>query len=201
MAIYETKKLERQKEALENILTALVDSITDETKAKLKMKDVETLKNSYMCKNAEDYSVCVTFQLESRLDELTKLIIPNYEELPKKTKWSILYLWKNFNYLSHYISEFIELYEGFACSVDKSSWLLNSYMKWLETEELPDMTITEKCFWKPHFGDAEDWMLWIKGYISNCYKPDFSFFDLTNKLKIEGEEYKARKLAERKAEG
>ena len=179
--------------ALKATIEGLLESITSETECKIPINALNTLKDSYMTKNASNYSVCVAFQLEEVFDALTKKIIPEIETYPKNIQFEMSYLWKNFNRVSHYISEFISKYEGRACSVDQSNWLLNSYMNYLKTKELPDMTITEKCFWKPHFGSARLWMEWISGYIMNDYRPSFAFFENTEILRKEGEMYKEKK--------
>lgn len=183
----------KTEQVLNTVIQGLIDSITDEANARIPVEAVEKIKNSYMARNAESYSVCVEWQIEKVLEAIVKLIIPDYDKYDKKVQSEMVYIWRNYNTIEHYISELISKFEGSGCCVDKGRWLLNSYMTYIQTGELPNMTIEEKCFWKPHFGTAETWMKWIRTYILNRYRPEIDFFALTSVLLQEGSEYKKKR--------
>lgn len=183
---------DRTEEALNTVINGLINSITDEANARIPVRVVEEIKDSYMARNAESYSVCVDWKVQEVMDAIVKLIIPDYETYPNKVKNEMVYIWRHYSSIEHYISELISKFEGVGCSVDKGRWLLNSYMTYIQTEKMPDMTIEEKCFWKPHFGTAETWMKWIHSYILNTYRPEVDFFSLTSVLLQEGLEYRQK---------
>lgn len=51
-----------------------------------------------------------------------------------------------------------EVHGTIACCKDCSRWIANRYIDYVAAGKLPDMTIDEKCYYKPDFGSAEDWM-------------------------------------------
>ncbi len=79
----------------------------------------------------------------------------------KHLEMAMIYM--NYNMYEHNVSYPIKIAEGSACSVDKARFIVNSYLEFLKTETLPDMTIDEKCYWKPKFGSAFQWMAYMKG--------------------------------------
>ena len=61
------------------------------------------------------------------------------------------------------VEHLIESMEGSACCADKSRWIVRSCTKYLKTAEMFDMTIDDKCYWKPHFGTMWQWVKLVKG--------------------------------------
>lgn len=51
-----------------------------------------------------------------------------------------------------------EVHGTMVCCKDCSRWIANRYIDYAAAGKLPDMTIDEKCYYKPDFGSAEDWM-------------------------------------------
>lgn len=167
---------------LEKLMESLVTSLSTENLPNDFDKIVEELKKTYICKNAENASVCLFFKIENFEVQLVKQIMPKYENVPRKNLWKLEYLWMNFNQVEHYISSFVAKFEGSCCSVDKGRWLLNKYMNYLVKEEIPDMEKKEKEYWKPNFGTFEEWYNFIDGYVGSRYSYSHNFVLATAKL-------------------
>ena len=51
-----------------------------------------------------------------------------------------------------------ERHDSSACCMDCGRFIANAYVKYALDGTLPDMSIGERCYWKPEFGSAEAWM-------------------------------------------
>lgn len=165
----EEKKINVE-ENLEKILTGLSDVLVRENLPKDFEKTVEELKKTYLCKNAENASICLFFKIEMFTEQLAKMIHPDYSNVKKENLWKLEYLWQHYSQVEHYISSFIEKFEGRCCSVDKGRWLLNWYMKNLIDGSVPDMEKREGEYQKPRFGTFEEWYNFIDAYIISRYQ-------------------------------
>ena len=163
-------KKDNVEENLGKILDALVDVITKDSIPSNFDEMVENLKNTYVCKNAENASTCLFFKIEMFEDVLVKKIMPSYNHVKTENVWKLEYLWKNYNQVEHYISSFIEQIEGICCSVDKGRWLLNSYMRYLIDGTTPNMEKKKEQYHKPSFGTFEEWYQFIDDYIKSRYQ-------------------------------
>lgn len=129
---------------LEKLMESLATSLSKENLPNNFDGIVDELKKSYVCKNAENASVCLFFKIENFTDQLVKQLMPKYENVSRNNLWKLEYLWQHFSQVEHYISSFISTFEGHCCSVDKGRWLLDKYMNYLIKEEIPDMKKKEK---------------------------------------------------------
>lgn len=118
-------------------------------------------------------------EVESFEDYNLMKIFPIKQTLHSKFKqhgnlmYKLTDLVMNYGFFDNNLSELIKKKEGSACSVDKSRWLIRRWVKWMLKDEMPDMTIEEKCYWKPHFGTGEQWIDYIEGLSSLLYgKPE-----------------------------
>ena len=77
----------------------------------------------------------------------------------------------NYGLFKNVVGSLIETTEGSGCYVDKASWIINCYCHWIRTGQLMDMTIDRKCYWKPGYGDAQDWIDLCEGvYFMLCQR-------------------------------
>lgn len=93
---------------------------------------------------------------------LEDLVLAAHPDVLAANAHHLTFLYLHYDFLEPLVRHLIETREGPACCADKSQWLLNAYDTYLIDGTLPDMTIGEKMFWKPHFGDAAQWMLFIE---------------------------------------
>jgi hypothetical protein len=74
----------------------------------------------------------------------------------------IQFVYEKYDFVNAQVEELISKYEGSVCCHDKSSTLIRMYIRYIATNELPDVTKGEKEFWKPYHGTAEEWMNFIE---------------------------------------
>ena len=164
----EEKKINVE-ENLEKILTGLSDALVRDSLPKDFEKTVEELKKTYICKNAENASICLFFKIEMFTEQLAKMIHPDYSNVKKENLWKLEYLWQHYSNVENYISSFISTFEGLCCSTDKGRWLLDSYMRNLIDGSVPDMEKKKGDFHKPRFGTFDEWTAFIDAYINSRF--------------------------------
>lgn len=167
---------------LEEVLNGLTTFITKEGLPQNFEETVEKIKETYLCKNASNASVCLFWKIDNFKEQLAKMIMPKYDNVEKKNLWKLTYLWQNYNSVEHYISSFISGFEGTCCCVDKANWLLSNYMQYLIDQSVPDMEKKEKMFYKPNFGTFEEWFNFIDAYIHSMYHYTSEFLTSSAKL-------------------
>jgi len=104
--------------------------------------------------NVEAYNVLVIYPINQAMNQLLK-------EEYKDNHYSATEIFLDYSFYSSSIEYLIVKKEGSACSCDKSRWLLGKYLTFLKIGELPDLTIDEKCYWKPAFWGGQEWMDFI----------------------------------------
>lgn len=140
--------LEEDKRKTKNLYGELVENLIKENKDSIK--------------NADDFNVLVNYQIKKVLEyylyELFKDEIQNNSNV-----YSILFLYINYGFLERNIKNVIIVKEGNCCCADKTKWVLESYEKFLVDGTLPNMTQEEGCYWKPSFGESQEWMNFCQG--------------------------------------
>lgn len=128
-------------------------------------------KNKDFVRDAEDFDVLVNCKidrvLESYLEKILEKELGKIQDFEKMH--DIIFFYKNYGFLESNVRELIILKEGSPCSSDKSRWILKSYRDFLVNDTIPDMTIGEKCYWKPKFGTSRDWMDFCESLIHLHY--------------------------------
>lgn len=120
------------------------------------------LKEKGFCNNAEDTSNFVFSKIEDFCDELVCSILgKNIDTISNEE----LFLWENFRYICDWLEDFITFLEYSACSTDKATWLLHSYIKFKNDGTIPNLEDRKECFYKPKYGSWETWTEIIEGYI------------------------------------
>lgn len=115
----------------------------------------------------EDYYLDVTHKFEVVIRDIISKEL-NKDVWGKETS-AILFLFLNYKYIENNILSFIYIKEGSTCSVDKSRWLIKSLFNYYATNTPIDMTIDDKCYWKPGFWTADQWIELFNVLISFHY--------------------------------
>jgi len=102
----------------------------------------------------ESYNVLNIFPIEQVIE--SKLI-----KFGNK-RYALADMLMDYNFYESNLKFFINKRESFTFESDKTRWLIRSYIKYLETGDLPDMTVDEKCYWKPSFWSAIEWFDFIE---------------------------------------
>ena len=155
------------KNVLGSIFDALINSQETETKEEFG-NQINTLINSkYDLKNMENYDLFIKYPLGNTLRTIVAGLNTEITDRHKLSKLNFIY--NNYNFIDSSLSHLISDKEGGACSVDKSRWIIKRYRDYIVDGIVPNMTIEEKCYWKPHFGTGEQWMLFCKGLMDMYY--------------------------------
>jgi len=119
------------------------------------------INSKYELKNMEHYDVFIKYPLNCVLREVVAGLNPEITDQHILLKLSFVY--NKYNYFENNLAHLISSKEGGGCSIDKSRWIIQRYRDYIVEGTIPDMTIEEKCYWKPAFGTGEQWMLFCKG--------------------------------------
>lgn len=124
--------------------------------------EIDKLINSeHDLKNVENYDLFINYQMKKVLKSV--IIGLNPEVIDRDKLSNLQFLYENHSFLKQNLASLISDKEGGSCSGDKSRWLIERYREYILEGAIPDMTIEEKCFWKPHFGTGEQWMTFCDG--------------------------------------
>lgn len=107
-------------------------------------------------KDAEHFDILVNYGIEQVLELYIQRLLGS--EINEDNVWKLLFFYKQYSFLENNITKLIVKKEGSPCSADKSRWILRSYREYIISGNLPNMEIGERCYWKPRFGTAQEWM-------------------------------------------
>lgn len=140
-AIFESMLISERQKA-EDLYGELVGKLMDE--------------HSDYVKDAEHFDILVNYGVEQAIELYIQRLLK--DEINEDNIWKLLFFYKQYGFLENNITKLIVQKEGSPCSADKSRWILKSYREYIIDGTLPNMTVGEKCFWKPRFGTAQEWM-------------------------------------------
>ena len=169
---------------IKNVISALFDSLTkiedEEVTNDLGDKFDKLINSGYNLKDMEDFDVLIKYKLDNALRVLIGKLNPEVTDSHKLYK--LYFLYNHYNYLDNSLSNFISQKEGRFCCVDKSRWLIKKYKEYILEGKIPDMTIDEKCYWKPHWGTGQQWMNLCEGLLNFYYGIPQLYFDSLKEL-------------------
>jgi len=149
------KKMDKKMtETLSSLFGEILDSSQKEIAEKfpeLKKSLVNILDNS-----PEDFNL----EFHYPIDGVIRSIVA---KRMKKSEWdksvsAVVFIYMNYLFVEQNLLKFVTIKEGSACSADKSRWLVNALVNHFTSGKPIDMTIDEKCYWKPHFWTSEQWI-------------------------------------------
>jgi hypothetical protein len=161
-----------------SIFEALASAEKDETDKEFGVV-IQELVNLDL-KDMEDYDAWINYKLSNILERVIDGINSDIEDADKLYKLYPLY--KNYQFIDNNLLYFIKGIEGSCCSADKTRWLIQSYREYILTGAIPNMTIEERCYWKPKFGTGEQWMELCEGIVGLLYGEPKKYFDSMKEL-------------------
>ena len=173
---------EFEKTIVETVKT-LASSIMAEDEARY--KDVlNAIEKEYRRKfkdmDPEVFSTLITFDITEKLNQhLAYRFFPQYAQ-----NCGVMFIVEHYNFISRQLSSVVtEGHNTSACCVDCARWLIKMYIKHLkDVTFIPDMSIDEKCYWKPMFGSGEDWMSLCESIERLYWGQTDAFFSTKEKL-------------------
>jgi len=123
----------------------------------------------------EDFNLDVFYPLDGVIRDLIakKIGKTAYD----KDVSSVVFIYTNYNYIEGHLLKFVTLREGSGCSADKSRWLVDAITHYYMKGTPINMTINDKCYWKPHFWTAEQWIELFET-LKHFYYGDFNKYML-----------------------
>ncbi|MFW5962177.1 MAG: hypothetical protein ACOCQR_01000 [bacterium] len=144
------------KKTVTSIFDALINSTEEETKKEHLDRIQELVTNNEKDLTKLDYwHLFIDYKLDNILRECVKTLYPNlnFEQIS-----ALYFLHKNYTFMESHLENLIMKKEGGACRADKSAWLLERYKNYILTKKLPDMSVEDRCYWKPRFGTSQQWI-------------------------------------------
>lgn len=173
---------EINEEQLQNLLLNVFDVLLSSEKERRNVSYrnvINQIKDQFPLDSAEKFNILFMFELDQILDMAIKNALPDVSE---KNKNNLIFLYKNYEFIENQLEWLIKQREGIACVNDKTRWLLHHYAKFQLDGAALDMTISEKCFWKPKFGTGEHWLSFIDGIQAMYYGKNNVFFEKITSL-------------------
>jgi hypothetical protein len=142
-------------------MSGLFDAIVSEERNKsqeLIKNSLEKLKASKIdFSNPERFNGYLVYKLNNGLKEIANTMHDAPLKGIKDTyKPDFIYL--NYDFLEHNIRELCELREGSCCCADKSRSILQMYLKYSLTGEIPEFNPDIENYWTPNFGTHQEWI-------------------------------------------
>ncbi len=175
---------------MKSFLEGLFAGIGREKEVALK-EIIDLLVPKATIENIDHYNLFIAHELEYAMESA---LAKNY---PGCKKHNIAFLFINHTFVQCNIERVISKYEGSCCICDKSHWLMRAMAQYFVDGKEFDMTIGEKCFWKPHFGTAGDWQALVDGLIDLYYGNPAGYL-IAFKALIEAGDAKAKEAKEAK---
>lgn len=114
---------------------------------------------------------------------LTAMVIDRFPEAKNNRRLlCALMAWEKIYRITGNLVEFVR--GTMVCCMDCGRWIANAYVRFIRTGDLPDMTIGEKCFWKPEFGSAAEWMSLCESIVQMQYGRSQDFVAIYSKLAL-----------------
>ena len=105
--------------------------------------------------NPEEYDLFIVQPVNRVLKLMSKGLRDNKFE-KNKSKANSVYL--KYDFLSGHIENLCDLKDGSSCRADKSRYILNAYLEYCITGEIPSLDMESDHYWIPKFGDTKLWM-------------------------------------------
>ena len=158
-------------DTIKDIIMGLAESFIKETETKYSQLAVDLVQGPFkdFIDKPDDFNLFFMYPLTEIINMACKLSMaakdqPGNDAMEQSEPASLLTdVNMNYDLYRNIIGSLISGTEGSVCYVDKLHWVIRSYCNWLRTGKTPDMTVDVKCYWKPYYGDAEDWIALCQG--------------------------------------
>lgn len=173
------------KEELEGVMNALVDGIQKESEEKHGDYVQEILKEYHYLdvKNPEHFNLLLS-QTTEQQEELLVAVATDHIELAPKEKEKYEFVYLHYDFIERHLETIVLDIEGLACSADKTRWLIDTYLQYMVTGEVP--TVEKRNYWHPFNLNIEAWMKWIDSMYQLYYHSDISSYCQSKVKVLEG---------------
>lgn len=120
-----------------------------------------------------------------KLKKALKLLVNSIHEdkiQNVKYKEKLYFIYTNYDFLEHNIEELCVLREGHGCSADKSRSILNMYLNYCISGEIPKFNPDIEKYYMPNFGTYVQWIELCESLYSLYYGKTKKYFEAYNTL-------------------
>ncbi|QHW35803.1 hypothetical protein GZH47_33465 (plasmid) [Paenibacillus rhizovicinus] len=155
--------MDKEKKEIGNVINGLFGAFEAESDAKNAdwIRSVTQEYHYLDLNNPEKFSLLLTMAVRDKADALMRHALPSIvpADLNRKLKHKVEFAFLHYDFIARHLKSIILKFEGHGCSTDKTRWLIDSYVKYIISGDLP--LIEEKKYWHPACGEVADWMAWI----------------------------------------
>lgn len=149
---------------LKNCIGGLMEAVITENHhqaQKLVGDALTAIKSSpYKLHQPEKFNLFVGSKLSDILEVITKEL---HKETVCKDTYKPHFIYEQYSYLEQNIEKLCVKKESHSCSADKSRYILQMYLNYALTGEIPEDSLKKGEYWKPRFGTLEQWMNYCDG--------------------------------------
>ena len=150
------------KEQIKNAITSIANIFT--AKSDKEADDIIAGSLNYIKENniktPEDFDLIISHKINNCLKRLA-VNIGDLESVNEKNKAAFIYT--NYMFLEQNIRQLCTQREGTCCCVDKSRYILEIYLKYVVSGEIPEFDPNKEKFYIPKFGTNEMWIAYCNG--------------------------------------
>ena len=110
-------------------------------------------------KEPEYFEMLTDIELESKSRILSKVIVYNFNIEDEHKQFILQNYFMRTKFICNHLENLIIRLNGSMCSFDKVRWLINSYLDYILTSNIP--VVEERKFWIPSKGDISLWFNFI----------------------------------------
>lgn len=170
------------KEEMIHVLHALADAFQEESDR----EHFETVKkiiedNHHLdITKPEMFGLLTSITLEEQKDLMARIALANVA-IDSNKFHEVSFVYTHYTFIEQHLDRIIVAFEGFACSADKTRWLIDSYRDFVITGNLP--VIAERNYWHPRLLDAELWMKWMGTFETLYYGNEEEYVNIKHIIK------------------
>lgn len=174
-------KLNVTKEDLQESIEKLANAFQKQSEVSHK-GTIEAMLTKHHYLNIEDpeeLSLLLAITHGEQKHILVKMATRNIQ-VSDEVMWKIYYVYSEYEFIKIHLLSIIDKYEGYGCSVDKTRWLIDTYVKHLKGEKVDELT--ERNYWNPKKGKVNDWLKWIDAIVRMYTGDSDNYFEQKRNL-------------------
>lgn len=171
-------------ESTEKVISSLLKTINSKSDEKTKLLVQEVIEDIHSDPKLKlDNPEYFDTKFNNKLRKSMKLIANSLHKPSEcKDKYKVDFIYLNYRFLENHIRELCILRQGSTCCADKSRYILNMYLNYAKTGEIPEFDSSIEKYYIPKFGDNQMWMNYCDSLYSLFYGRTEKYFKSYNEL-------------------
>lgn len=169
------------KKGFEVIINSLFIAEENKIKPEIEKALKKIEQSGYDISNPEKFNLNLGYKLERILKGISKNLY-KIENVNIKDRNKPSFIFTQYSFLEHNITSLCVLKEGSGCSADKSRFILNMYLNYSLTGEIPEFDPSIEKFYIPKVGTYQEWMDLCDGLYNLYYGKTEKYLKAYHKL-------------------